>query len=429
MVRMARLARLCRAPQKLKWEDSIMRRRANLLRLAILTSFVGLVLGTTGTPGLGAMPATPTKAEQAAVMAKVPAAARQYYGHYWYYSPIFGDPYANWTPPPPPWQVCDNDSFLASSWRADELDVIKKLNEQYHKAGLTKATVLVTNSNNNIDLQLTQLSNLVREGCNIIISTPGSPLGLCNGMANALHHGVLIVTVQSSVDCDDAINVGTNQYQNGKQLAVWVGHALHGRGNVLILSGVPGISTTVALGAGSKAGYAEFPDIHLVGTVYGFWRAGRAKGQMVKWLATHPGRLDGIVSYGSMGTAAEEALTQSGRPLVKQADGTDECSYIAYWHDKGLHSLALSAGGGSNGYEAFYVAMKMMFGQKPTVNTIWYPLPQITDSVAANLYKIYHPTVTSTCWADPPDRHLVADAYIDQFFMGGKKVEPRPNPQ
>jgi ribose transport system substrate-binding protein len=413
-----------------KGRKIIMKIWANLVRLAAVAALLGwaAVMGEPPSFAAATTIRTPSQAEQDAAMAKIPPSARQYYDHYWYYSPIYSDPYANWTPPPPPWQVCDNDSFLASSWRADELDVIKKLNAQYHKVGLTKATVLVTDSNNNISVQLTELNNLVRQGCNIIISTPGSPAGLCNGMADALQRGVLIVTVQSSVDCNDAINVGTNQYQNGEEMATWVGRALHGKGNVLILSGVPGISTTVALGAGSEAGYAKYRGIHVLDTVYGFWDGGAAKTQMLKWLATHLEPVNGVVSFGSMAVAAEQAMTQSGRPLIMQADGTNECGYIAYWHDNKLHSLALAAGGGSNGYEAFYVAIKMMFGQKPAVNTIWYPLPTINDAEAAKLYKIYHPTVTSTCWADPPDHHLVADSYIDQFFHGGKKVEPRPNP-
>ena len=72
--------------------------------------------------------------------------------------------------------------------------------------------------------------------------------------------------------------------------------------------------------------------------------------------------------------------SSSAASSVPQADGTNECAYIAYWHDKKLHSFALSAGGGSNGYEAFYVAMRMMFGQQPSVNTIWFELPGIEDA-------------------------------------------------
>jgi hypothetical protein len=37
-------------------------------------------------------------------------------------------------------------------------------------------------------------------------------------------------------------------------------------------------------------------------------------------------------------------------------------------------------------------------------------------------------TRTRTCRANPPDHHPVADVYVDQFFRGGKPVEPKSNP-
>jgi ribose transport system substrate-binding protein len=371
----------------------------------------------------------PSAAEQKAALATVPAKARIYYDHYWYNAPVAPDPYANWTPPAPPWQFCLNDSMLGTSWRTDLLNELKKLNAQYHAAGLTKPDVLVTDSNNNISVQLTQFNNLSRQGCNVIISTPSNPTGLCAGMRDSLEKGVINITVQSPVNCNYAINVGSNQYYGGRELADWVGKALRGKGNVLILSGVPGISTTIGLEAGSKAALAKYPGIRIVGTVYGFWNEATSKTEMVKWLATHPQRLDGIVSYGDMAVAADEALAQSGRPPVMQADGTNECAYIAYWHDKKLHSLAFLAGGGSNGYEAFLVAIKMLFGQKPTTNMIWFPLPPLNDASAAKLYAAWPGiTPTSTCWADEPDHHLAPDSYIAMFFKGGKPVEPKPNP-
>jgi ribose transport system substrate-binding protein len=371
----------------------------------------------------------PSEAEQQAALAKVPASARQYYDHYWYNAPVSDNPYANWTPPPPPWQFCLSDSMLGTSWRTDLLNELKKLNAQYHAAGLTKEDVLVTDSNNNISIQLTQFNNLARQGCNVIVSTPSNPTGMCAGMHDALEKGVLTITVQSPVTCNDAINVGSNQYYGGRELAEWVAKALNGKGNVLILSGVPGISTTIGLEAGSKSALDKYPDIKLVGTVYGFWNEATSKTEMVKWLATHPQKLDGIVSYGDMAVAADEALAQSGRPPVMQADGTNECAYIAYWREKKLHTLALLAGGGSNGYEAFLVAIKMLSGQRPSTNMIWFPLPPVDDAEAEKLYQS-HPGITSTatCWADAADHHLVADAYIDAFFSGGKPVQPTPNP-
>ncbi len=399
----------------------------SMLRGAALMVGVAGILGF----GVGAAYAAdePTKAEQEQALSNVPAKARAYYDHYWYNAPVGPNPYANWNPPAPPWQFCLNDSMLGTSWRTDLLNELKKLNAQYHAAGLTKEDVLTTDSNNNISVQLTQFNNLSRQGCNVIVSTPSNPTGLCAGMKDAMEHGVLSITVQSPVNCPYAMNVGSNQYYGGRELADWVGKALHGKGNVLILSGVPGISTTIGLEAGSKAALAKYPGIKIVGTVYGFWNEATSKTEMVKWLATHPQKLDGIVSYGDMAVAADEALAQSGRPPVMQADGTNECAYIAYWHEKKLHTLAFLAGGGSNGYEAFYVAMKMLNGAKPMTNMVWFPLPALNDASAEKLYKAWPGiTPTSTCWADEPDHHLVADAYINTFFKGGKPIEPKPKP-
>ena len=42
-------------------------------------------------------------------------------------------------------------------------------------------------------------------------------------------------------------------------------------------------------------------------------------------------------------------------------------------------SLTMAQDGGPTGYEAFVPAIRMMSGQKPKVNTIFFPLPIITN--------------------------------------------------
>jgi ribose transport system substrate-binding protein len=371
---------------------------------------------------------TPTDAEKAAVMAKVPAGAKENYEGYWYFSSVEDSPYASkWTPPAPPWQVCFNDSFLSIPWRAEMYDEIKKLNAQYNKAGMTKADVLVTDSNNKIDLQLSQFNNLVRQGCNVIISIPGSPSGLCSGYKDAFDKGVLVVTIQSAVACPEAINVGSPQYADARKQAQWLVDALHGKGNVVMLMGVPGLSTTVAEQAGAADAFKAAPGITLIGTVYGFWSPPASKTEMVKFIATHPQQIDGVWAAGNMSVSAGDAIKQSGRPPAIHANGTNECSFIAYWKENKLHSFAFSAGGAPNGYEGFLVAIRMMYGQKPIVNTLLFPATVIDDN---NMEKWWRPdiSVQSSCSGDSPDGRLVADSYFDQFLQGGKPVEPAPQP-
>jgi ribose transport system substrate-binding protein len=73
-------------------------------------------------------------------------------------------------------------------------------------------------------------------------------------------------------------------------------------------------------------------------------------------------------------------------------------------------------------FGALQVAIRALSGQKPKVNTIYMPIPVITN---ANFKDYYKPgvTVQDTCWADPPDGRLVPDDYFDQFFTGW---QPQP---
>jgi ribose transport system substrate-binding protein len=96
-------------------------------------------------------------------------------------------------------------------------------------------------------------------------------------------------------------------------------------------------------------------------------------------------------------------LEQAGRPLPKiVADGTNMCSYLAYWKNHDLDGFTLAGGGAPMAFGALQVAIRAMSGQKPKVNTIYMPIPVITN---ANLKDYYKPgmTVQDTCWADPPD--------------------------
>jgi ribose transport system substrate-binding protein len=61
-----------------------------------------------------------------------------------------------------------------------------------------------------------------------------------------------------------------------------------------------------------------------------------------------------------------------------------------------------------------------MSGQKPKVNTIFFPLPIITND---NIDDYYDPSMTmqSTCFANGKDRHLVTDAYSTSFSPAARR--------
>jgi hypothetical protein len=64
------------------------------------------------------------------------------------------------------------------------------------------------------------------------------------------------------------------------------------------------------------------------------------------------------------------------------------------------------------------VALRMLSGQQPKVNTLLYPLQTIDGS---NFSKYYQAgmALTSTCNAQPVGNQSVPDTYYDALFTGG----------
>jgi ribose transport system substrate-binding protein len=196
--------------------------------------------------------ADPSSEEQTKTLAAVPTDAQKYYGGYWYAGNVVADPFAEWKPHPPPWQICHNDSYLGNSWRANLVAKLKALTKQLADHGLAKPDLIVTNSNGDINLELSQLKAQVAQGCGIIMTYPGSATGLCSGIKDAYNKGVLFVAIDSPVTCPEGLNVATNPYHRGQFGGEWIAKKLNGKGNVIVMNGQPGTANTVAQETGLR---------------------------------------------------------------------------------------------------------------------------------------------------------------------------------
>ena len=357
----------------------------------------------------------PTAAQEADLK-RLPEAVRPYYLGYWLFSTLNDNPYADWTPPKAPWKFCYNDSFQGNAWRQAALAKYKALVADLQTRGLVKDDLAVTNSNNDINVQLAQMNNLVREGCDVILSIPSSPTGLCSAMKEARAKGVLVVTVESEVSCPEAVNVGFNEYYVAAKTAKWVADAIGGKGNVFLVNGIPGLAPTMARHQAAKDVLANYPDIKVLGEVEGQWTPSVAKTNTLKFLSTHPQPVAGIIDSGLAAVSVGQAFEQFGRPLPKVNGFVGECSYLAYAKDKGLDVFSTSQSPGGALWTGFEVALRMLKGQKPVASTLLMPLPEITS---ANFDQWYKPTMTvqDACFAEAPSGRRVSESVLDQYFI------------
>ncbi len=99
--------------------------------------------------------------------------------------------------------------------------------------------------------------------------------------------------------------------------AEWLVKAMGGKGNIVMLTGVPGTSVDTQRTAAAMAVFAKYPDIHIVASAVGMWSQAVARTELTKILATHPwNTIDGLwLQVGCYTAASMEA--EAGIPDEK----------------------------------------------------------------------------------------------------------------
>ena len=127
-----------------------------------------------------------------------------------------------------------------------------------------------------------------------------------------------------------SINSSVNYQLAGYEIGKWMADEIGGKGNVLVVEGIPGTSGSDSQDRGVKAGLAAYPDVKMVGASPACGPTRSAQGEVQKWLATHPGQLDGIVVQSAAEMGVLRAVQQSGRAMIPITIG-GELGALCYW--------------------------------------------------------------------------------------------------
>jgi ribose transport system substrate-binding protein len=358
----------------------------------------------------------------------VPAGAQADYTHYELYSKLYPNAYQNFKAPTGKVQYCESTFYLGNTYQQGEVTAFKQMVTQLAAAGKAQSNFIVQNSNNSTATQVSQLQSEIQTGCNVIFLDPGSTTAFCSLFTTAIQKNVLVVSF-APVYCNNAVTVSFDVYQNSYDLAANLYKAMNYQGNVLEITGVPGVADAATATAAAAAARKGHPGIKVVGSYTGMWTASVAQQATAQWLASHPGvKVDGIVDEGAMGVAAETALQQAGRPLAKVSLQEGDCQELAFAkQNPSLVPFMTDQAPAPGTYAAMNVALRMLAGQQPALDTILYPIPGPTD---ATFDQWYDPSMTmsSACFASPKPALPAIGTYLNQFFTGGQPVTSFPEP-
>src|SRR5579885_3356484 len=176
-------------------------------------------------------------------------------------------------------------SYIGNDWQAEAANMVKAM--AAHKDFKNKVDLEVQVAGPNAQRQIQQINAMVQAGAKAIVVYPISPTALNAVLRNACAKGVVIIAYDAAITEPCAYNVTINQEEAGRVTAEWLVKKLNGKGNIVVITGVPGTSVDTLRTKAAKEVFAKNPGIKIVAEAVGMWSQAVARTELSKILATH----------------------------------------------------------------------------------------------------------------------------------------------
>lgn len=175
-------------------------------------------------------------------------------------------------------------SYIGNDWQAEAANMLKAM--AAHPNYADKVDLKVQVAGPNAQKQIQQINSMVQAGADAIVVYPISPTALNGAVKNACAKGVMVIAYDSIITEPCAYNVHIDQRDWGMKSAEWIVDQIGGKGQVVMINGVPGTTVDALRIEGAKEVFAKHPDIKIVAEANGMWSQAVARTELSKILAT-----------------------------------------------------------------------------------------------------------------------------------------------
>ena len=337
--------------------------------------------------------------------------------------PLGDSAYRDWVAKnPPPWTIGYASSYAGNTWRAAVMDRLQNaLIPKWRDLGMIDE-VVITQSNLNDATQIQQIRQLVDQGVDAVVVCCSNPTALNASVKYAYDNGVAVFSAVGYLTSPYAINSSANFVVGGKMMGEWMANEIGGKGTVLNVEGIPGASASDSQNTGIEMAMSEHPKIKVKGPIAGMWTDQVAQAEVQRWLATNPGKLDGIIIQSASELGALRALKQSGRKMIPITIGS-EMGALCYWRNNPDYvSAAIHAWPPGDDFEMTWnIMMRTLQGQGPKIQSI------LTKPLSMNKEEMLA-AIPADCsedsdqWYHPGAEEWASKAFLDNFFI--KPADP-----
>lgn len=185
-------------------------------------------------------------------------------------------------------------SYVGNAWQTEAKNSLTAMSKT--AAYKDRVELRVQASGANAQRQIQQMNAMIQAGADAILAFPISPTALNGVIRNACKKGVVVVVINGVTEpCAYVVKIEGVAF--GKRKAQWVIDQMGGKGNLVSITGVPGVSYSEDHEQGVKEAVAGSPGVEIVATLVGMWDQSLARVRMRELLATRGwADIDGVVA-------------------------------------------------------------------------------------------------------------------------------------
>jgi len=193
------------------------------------------------------------------------------------------------------------------------------------KASGVVSKIITANRTTDPSGQIADVRNLISAGVNVIVMNPSDRSALDAVIKEASAKGIVVVTVDQGVTSPDAYQLYNNQVKYAQLGADWLFKQLGGKGNVIEMRGINGVSADADRHQGFTQTLTKYPSIKVVKETFTNWSLDPAA-QQIKDILGSGLKVDGIWTSGIDSTVVD-GYTTAKKPYVPTI-GADNDGFI-----------------------------------------------------------------------------------------------------
>lgn len=287
------------------------------------------------------------------------------------------------------------DNFDGNTLHQQQEQYFNDLATAMKDAGIISDYTMVV-ANNDVATQVQQIESFIMQGCNLIVVDPCSSSGLDGAIEEAYNAGVKVVIFNDGpVSSPYCTQLNVDCVSNFGYLTDWCCKKLEGKGNVLIVRGIAGQSYDELAYQGITEAIAKYPDMKIVGEVYGEYNSTTTQTEVASFLAANNEEIDLVCGESGDAYGAAMAFQAAGRdiPLIY---GGNRGEFLNWWMEQDDYETISGVATPWFSAAALYLGIDILDGKENVPKYMYYPMDLITQDTLSNFKGIADTEVATT---------------------------------